>query len=393
MPLLRRLALAGVCALAVAATDARAEPPAGPKPIAMLEPGEAIVDNGLSSDGTRLATMARAADGCWRIRLYDLGSGQPRPTNDLLARKSDTVGCVPTIATMSSDGGTILVHAYGSGQSRIYRVGGDGILPASTPMLEGTKGYDHPAPGAVALSPDGRTAVIGALNYDCRVGVPADRCGSAQLFQEQDADWRLRGVFKESDPAIYNVAFGGAVAVTDGAAVVVAGGQGLTGDPGQILVFTDQPQGWVLASTLEPQAASEGTFGETLALTPDGRVLAIGSDQSVYVFVKAGTEWKRVAHIDPPEGSAGGFGEAVALSADGSRLLIGSPRAECSTTLPRCGAAYLYAGSADGMSWQLQARLVAPSRTTLTDFGYAVALDASGGLAAVQADRLYLFKP
>ena len=360
----------------------------------MLEPGEAIIGNGLSSDGSRLATMARAPDGCWRLRLYDLGSGQPRPTTDLLARKSDAVGCVPTVATMSSDGSTILIHAYGSVRGRIYRVGSDGIEAAGEPVLEGNKGYDHPAPPAVALSPDGRTAVIGALNYDCRVGVPADRCGTAQLFQEQGTDWKLRGVFKEPDPAISNVAFGAAVGVTDGAAVVVTGGHGLTGDPGQLLVFTDQPQGWVLASTLEPATATEGTFGETLALTPDARVMAIGSDQSVYVVARAGPEWKRAARIEPPEAAAGGFGEAVALSADGRRLLIGSPRAECTSTLPRCGIAYLYAGSADGTSWQLQARLAPPTPTTMTDFGYAVALDASGGLAAVQADdRLYFFRP
>ncbi len=314
MPLLRRLALAAACALAAAATAAGAEPPAAPKPTAVLESGETIIGDGLSGDGSRLATMARAPDGCWRLRLYDLGTGQPRPIADLLARNSDAVGCVPTVATMSSDGSTILIHAYGSARGRIYRVGSDGIESAGEPVLEGSKGYDHPAPPAVALSPDGRTAVIGALNYDCRVGVPADRCGTAQLFQEQGTGWKLRGVFKEPDPAIYNVAFGGAVGVTDGAAVVVTGGHGLTGDPGQLLVFTDQPEGWALASTLEPATASEGTFGETLALTPDARVLAIGSDQSVYVVVKAGSDWKRAARIEPPEAEAGGFGEAVALS-------------------------------------------------------------------------------
>ncbi len=62
--------------------------------------------------------------------------------------------------------------------------------------------------------------------------------------------------------------------------------------------------------------------------------------------------------------------------------------------MPRCGIAYLYAGSADGTSWQLQARLAPPTRKTMTDFGYAVALDGSGGLAVVQADdRLYFFRP
>ncbi len=372
---------------------ARADEPATPQAVAALPAGEKLVANGLSGDGSRLATMATAPDGCWRLRLYDVEGGKPQPRTDLLARKTDAVGCVPTVAAMSSDGGTIAIQAYGQAQGRVYRIGTDGITPAGDLRIDGKKGYDHPAPPGIALSPDGRAVVVGARNYDCRLGFPADRCGSASLFQQQGSDWKLTGVFAEPAPAVLNLAFGGTVAVTDGAGVVVAGGQGQTGDMGQLLVFTAQPDGWGLASTLAPADASEGTFGEALAMTPNASLMAIGSDQSVYVLAKQGNDWKRVARITPPEDSAGGFGEAVALSIDGRRLLIGSPRGACASLAPRCGVAYLYTGSAGGSSWQLKARLLADTPTPQTDFGYAVALDASGRLAAVQGDRLYLFQP
>ena len=89
------------------------------RPAAALPAGEKIIAGGLSADGSRMATMATAPDGCWRLRLYDLEAGKPQPRTDLLARKTDAVGCVPTVAAMSRDGGTIAIQAYTRGQGRV----------------------------------------------------------------------------------------------------------------------------------------------------------------------------------------------------------------------------------------------------------------------------------
>ena len=160
-------------------------------------------------------------------------------------------------------------------------------------------------------------------------------------------------------------------------------------------------------------------FGFSVALSADGRTLAVGArseasnatdiggddnDNSanasgaVYIFTHNGTGWAQQAYIKAfNTGGGDRFGTAVALSADGSRLAVGAPYEdsnETGTSLSPplgdplgfdgdAGAVYLYI-RIDNTWWPMS--YVKASNTDAYDyFGTSVALSADGNTLAVGA--------
>lgn len=77
------------------------------------------------------------------------------------------------------------------------------------------------------------------------------------------------------------------------------------------------------------------------------------------------------------------FGFAVALSGDGRTLAIGAPfEVDENGVVPEAGAVYVFVSS-DGSSWELDTRLEAFSPQTREHFGHAVALNSAGSILAV----------
>jgi hypothetical protein len=103
-----------------------------------------------------------------------------------------------------------------------------------------------------------------------------------------------------------------------------------------------EPDGFITGSN----TSSEDEFGWGLALSSDGRTLAVGApgeassapgingDQdddslggsgAVYVFTPQADPWPEQAYIKASNpGSGSSFGRAVALSSDGSTLVVGA---------------------------------------------------------------------
>ena len=159
-------------------------------------------------------------------------------------------------------------------------------------------------------------------------------------------------------------------------------------------------------------------FGETVALSADGRTLAVGAiyegsassgiggDQdddsapnagAVYVFVRDGEGWSQQAYIKASNAEAGDrFGASLALSADGDTLAVGATGEDSAAagtggdqadnSMDNAGAAYVFAR--EGTAWSQQAYIKA-SNTGGTEegdqFGYDVALNAGGTTLAVSA--------
>jgi len=156
-------------------------------------------------------------------------------------------------------------------------------------------------------------------------------------------------------------------------------------------------------------------FGSAVALSADGRTLAVGAigedsaalgiggDQdddsdafagAVYVFVRVGESWVQQAYIKASNTGMGDrFGEALDLSADGSVLLVGAYLEGSATTgiggdgandlAPDSGAAYVFSRS--GEAWHEEAYVKASSVSAQDRFGQAVALSGDGTTFAVGA--------
>ena len=190
---------------------------------------------------------------------------------------------------------------------------------------------------------------------------------------------------------------------------------------GAAYVFTRAGTRWSQQAYIKAWNADPGDFfGHEVALSADGRTLAVGAhgegssatgiggDQSdnsiagagaVYVFTRTIEGWVPEAYIKANTSDrnsfGGGFpgGGALALSAVGSRLAVGAPTDEALPTRPggvglpdrpyRVGAAYVFTRS--GTAWSQEAYLKASNAAFANYFGTALAMSADGATLAVSS--------
>jgi hypothetical protein len=272
-------------------------------------------------------------------------------------------------------------------------------LPKSVTYIKASNtSKDDQFGGAVALSGDGNTLAVGAVNED--------------------------GGGKGVNPVVKP----GKGAGKGGK----GGGETLT-NSGAVYVYTRTAAGWKQQAYLKASNAGEGyQFGSALSITNDGNLLAVGSigeassavgvngnqnDSSmpgagaVYVFARKGGVWAQQAYVK--SSNTGGpvvgyqFGYSVSLSSDGSTLAAGQTSDpsnatgingdDKNTSAPDSGAVFVFGH--DGDSWSQQA-YVKPWNTTQRGvlFGYSVGLSANGdtmGVGTYDEDRgrgaIYVF--
>jgi len=222
--------------------------------------------------------------------------------------------------------------------------------------------------GSVALSADGSTLVVGALDEgSAAIGVDGDQAsntsvasGAAYVFTRTGPTWSQAAYLKASNTDDLDH-FGWSVAIAANGATVAVG------------------------AAFEASAAT-GINGDQT----DNAALGSGA---AYVFTLSGTAWSQEAYVKASNAS-GGFGWGVALSIDGSRLAVGAAlEASAATGLggtqtdgsaPGSGAAYVFTRS--GTAWSQQAYVKASNTGQGDNFGSCVALTAAGATLAVGAD-------
>lgn len=164
-------------------------------------------------------------------------------------------------------------------------------------------------------------------------------------------------------------------------------------DRGAVAVFVRHGQTWGQQASLPVPVSSRG-FGESVALSANGDAAIVGSSYvdggvgSAWVFVRSGDEWHEQATLRPHgEIGGGNFGEDVALSGNGKLAMVGAPGDDTPARRDLGpGAAWLF--RRQGGVWQQDGpKLVAPAgrETNGGSFGYGVALSANGRAALISA--------
>lgn len=155
-------------------------------------------------------------------------------------------------------------------------------------------------------------------------------------------------------------------------------------------------------------------FGQSVAISADGRTLAVGApgedsdavgiggDQdsngatergAVYVFAMDDNKvWHQTAYVKASNAGIF-FGRSLSLSADGKTLAVGAPGEGSATTgvngdqadtlAPGSGAVYVF--SRDGGAWLQEAYIKASNTQSSDRFGLSVDLSPSGNLLAIGA--------
>jgi len=213
--------------------------------------------------------------------------------------------------------------------------------------------------GSVALSGDGTTLAVGAVLEDSAAqGVDgiqasntADASGAAYVYQFNPGTVTQVGYLKSSNSGAGDW-FGGTLALSSDGRTLAVGAlndDALNDDrpeSGAVLVFTHSDAGWAQDAYLKtPEAIAYGRFGQGLALSPDGRTLAggamfdgsdatgIGGDPTntgmpgsgaVHVFKRDDTTgWGHTAYVKAPGPTSMDmqFGRSIALGVDTQGLM------------------------------------------------------------------------
>jgi len=362
-----------------------------------------------------------------------------------------------TSLSLSADGGVLAVSASGEGSNA---TGIDGDQTNDSAPTSGAVYVFTQSGGAwsqqayikasnaqksdnfgrsLALSADGNTLAVGAYAEDSNAtgidGNQADNSASASgavyLFTQSADTWSQQAYIKASNTEASDY-FGHRVALSSNGNVLAVSAKnedsaatGIDGDQadnsatnsGAVYVFSRADGTWSQQAYIKASNPEENDwFGDSVALSSDGTVLAVGAtgedsaatgidgDQTdnsvdlagaVYVFTQSGDTWSQQAYIKASNSTGSDrFGASLALSADSRVLAVGADAEDSSATgingdeaddsANSSGAVYLFSQNAG--TWSQQAYVKASNTEEGDLFGVSgIALSSDGSVLAVGA--------
>jgi hypothetical protein len=228
---------------------------------------------------------------------------------------------------------------------------------------------------SVALSRDGSTALVGAFGKD-------SNAGEVYVFKRLDAVWTQMETLTASDSAAGDN-FGRFLALSGDGRTALVGAPDKDSHAGAAYVLTGLGTDFLERKKLiASDTAAFDTFGVSVALSSDGTTALVGSRKNfgaAYVFTRSDTDWTEQQILKAPDEKAGSsFGDSVALSGDGKYALVGAHGMDSFL-----GAAYVFPRSNKG--WGNPQKLPTSALQRYASFGQAVALSSDGSEALVGA--------
>lgn len=248
------------------------------------------------------------------------------------------------------------------------------------------RGYEGNRPfqgGSVALSADGRWAIVGGSgDFDGR--------GCAWIFFRADSGWQQYGPKLVGSGATAQAFQGCSVAINADGSAVVIGGRNDAAGAGAIWVFHRVGEEWVQQGEkiVAPDSTTglSKTFGHSVGISADGNTALVGASELVdgqedgasWVFVRRDGVWDRDGRRLFGQDASGPArqGCSVALSADGTTALVGGPLDNGGR-----GAAWVFR-RIDGVWRQDDEKLVGRGIKG-SGQGSSVALSADGNMAVI----------
>ena len=346
-------------------------------------------------------------------------------------------GSTLAVGANYEDGGSTLVNGlYNndvgiSGAVYVYRRVG-GIWAFEAYIKASNTGASDEFGVALALSDDGSTLAVGARDEDgtgSGVGPVDDNggtdCGAAYVYQRTGSTWAFETSIKASNTG-NDDEFGNSLALSGDGNVLAIGARledsssslvdGASNedatDSGAVYVYRRSVVWSFEAFIKAVQTSPFDEFGNALALSQNGSVLAIGAhledsdgrgvgtvpnelatgSGGVYIYRHA-AGWTLGEFIKATNtGREDEFGVSVALSSDGNVLAVGAQHedggrdgvgAAFDEGALESGAAYIYRFA--GGSWRAEAFIKAPNSDRNDQFGLALSLSRDGSTLAVGA--------
>ena len=351
----------------------------------------------LSSNSTVLAIGAYLNDGggsrAGHVRVYfNAGGGWEQRGSDLDGSAAgDGLGWS---VSLSADGtilaaGAVLgdgVNGVNSGQVHLFQWISNTWQPLGS-TLDGAGAGDQFG-YSVALSDNGTILAVGAVRNDAG----GSDAGHVRVFAWTGTDWTQRGNdVLGSSPGDR---FGNSVALSSDGSIVSCGGNQPGGnppngnqpndDPGYVRIYSWSGSAWQQQGSTLMGFSSNDYFGESVSLSGDGSIIAVGADNGNYVVVfrNDGSDWVQIGQTIRGESSNDWFGISVSLSFDGKTILIGGYLNDSNGF--ESGHALVFRLSPNEQEWmQVGQELVGEAALDL--FGWSTSISNSGTRISIGA--------
>ena len=280
---------------------------------------------------------------------------------------------------ISGDGNTALVGGVndnaGAGAAWVFTRSA-GIWTQQGPKLVGSGAIGAANQGqCLTLSADGNTALIGGANDNGGLG-------AAWIFTRNGGSWSQYGSKLVGSGAVGPAGQGAAVALSGDGKTALVGGLSDNAGAGAAWIFDQSggfwsQQGPKLVGTGAIGPADQGL---SVALSADGNTAISGGDSdnsgvgAAWVFVRTSNGWTQQAKLigSGAGGSSPQQGFSVALSASGNTAVEGGPADNLSS-----GAVWVFTRT--GSTWsQAGPKLIGGGSTGHSSLGFSVALSPSG---------------
>jgi len=249
----------------------------------------------------------------------------------LSASEGSGPGHLGQSVALSADGETALVGAPDAapdtrgGLAWVFTRSGSS-WSSSEPLAGAQEHGDARFGMSVALSADGATALIGGpLDDESR--------GAAWVFQRSGSSWTEQGSKLTGGGETSEGRFGGAVALSGNGQTALIGARNDNEDKGAAWVFARSGSSWSeQGPPLTGDGQGKEKFGRSVALSEEGNVALVGAPFDTdphgvaWLYERSGASWSGTK-LKPETFATGGarFGSAVALSANGETALVGAP--------------------------------------------------------------------
>ena len=318
------------------------------------QPNAAISSQEFSGEGA----LYTYAGGSWGTPAQlDLGSS---------AGAADLVG---SSVALDASGQTALLGTPGRSVDGVPEAGAAEVydtanLASGAVEVNGGGQSTYHLGASVALSADGNTALLGdpVLTVNGQTNA-----GAADVFIRVAGQWIFQQQLDLGTNAAADNDLGYSVALSaDGKTALLGAFNRLVSGQaraGAAEVFRRGTGGWTFQHQLDlgPQAAANDNLGFSVAVSGNGNTALLGAPQrmvdgqtdagALAIFTYAGGHWGTATQLNLGNQAAAydGLGYAVAISADGHTVLAGAPNREVDT-VTETGAAFLWTSPSTSVS-------------------------------------------
>lgn len=259
-------------------------------------------------------------------------------------------------------------------------------------IFASTPGADDQFGERVSISADGNTIAVTCSYDDNSIGTNA---GSVYVFTRSGSTWTEQAILKAND-GVPAGRFGNSVSLSSDGNILAVGSEWKNSIAGSVYIFTRSGTTWTQSTQLVgSDTVANDHFGNAVSISPDGTTLAVAARQdsisgllnvgSVYIFTRSGSTWTEQAHLVASDGAANDYFGHTVSLTYNGNLVAIGAYQAEISGVFNSGAVYIFARS--GTTWTQQAKLYASDYTVGSDdeFGYSVSLNADGTVLAVGA--------